>query len=809
MCGVQLTIEAERLNPPCTRSHFGVGIHLISQSLENKLISARVISSSDFVVDCVLPPNLRQPMATQPKSSARHVFGPFEVDASAGELRKRGVRLRLSGQPLQILLALLAHPGEVVTREQLREQVWGETTFVDFDHGLNAAMNKLRRALGDSAEKPRYIETVPGRGYRFIGISEPDHVAPVFPLNVSVIPEQRRERRRPGVWWWLAFAAALAVISLALGWLFHRSPVSFPSWTTTPLTADAGLSNAPALSPDGKLVAYSSDRALAGERDLYIQHVAGEQPIRVTFDGKGNTSPDFSPDGSEIVFHSNRDGGGIYEIPACGGEARLLAREGLNPKFSPDGSQVAYWIGDENVAYPVPGSGSIWVVSVTGGQPRQVGPNFTAARYPIWSPDGKRLLFIGYTSRKAYESSAVDWWVAPIDGGRPVRTGAYDAFVRAAFNAPGFINPTSYAIIPRPGCWLATPSRVIFSNESSVTRSLWEMGISVDIGKVSGVLKRLTVGAGHDLEPSSATGDPLAFTHLEIRRDIWLLPFDLNRGKSKGVLERVTEGPARREHASLSSDGRYMAFASAQSGRFNIWLRDLATGKESDVVSSPFVQRFPVINASGSRIAFSMYEGNGKRSVYLFTQSGALEKMCEGCLRATDWSQDEKTLLTFGGGPYQINTLNIASHQQTTLLKHSTWNLLYGRFSPDNRWVSFTARIQPNRSHIMIAPIDGPKPVPERAWIKIAEGAGEDWANWSPDGKTLYFTSARDGHFCLWGQRIEASSHRPVGEPFAVQHFHGRVSYQQGGWSAAAGRIAMVLVEDTGNIWMMSRSGAR
>jgi Tol biopolymer transport system component/DNA-binding winged helix-turn-helix (wHTH) protein len=748
-------------------------------------------------------------MATQPKSPDRHVFGPFEVDVSACELRKRGVRLRLSGQPIQILLTLLAHPGEVVTREQLREQVWGETTFVDFEHGLNAAMNKLRRALGDSAEKPRYIQTVPGRGYRFIGIPEPDHIATVFPVNVAIVPEQRRERRRSGIWAWLALAAVLVVISLALGWLFHRSPVSPPSWKITPLTTDAGLSNAPALSPDGKFVAYSSDRGVAGERDLYIKQVAGGQPIRLTFDGEGNTSPDFSPDGSQIVFHSNRDGGGIYEIPAFGGEARLLAREGLNPKFSPDGSQVAYWIGDQNVAYPVPGSGTVWVVPVAGGQPRQVGPNFTAARYPIWSPDGKRLLFIGYISHKAYESSAIDWWVAPINGGRPVRTGAYDAFIRAGLDVSNFVNPTSYATVPRPSCWLATPSRVIFSTDSGDTRSLWETGISVDTGKVGGVLRRLTVGAEHDLEPSSATGDQLAFTHLEIRRDIWLLSFDLNRGKSKGALQRVTEDPARREHASLSSNGRYVAFASAQSGRFNVWLRDLPTGKESDVVSSAFVQRFPVINASGSRIAFSVYEGNGKRAVYLFTQGGAPEKLCEGCLRATDWSHDEKTLLTFGGSPYHINILDIASHQQTSLLKHAAWNLLYGHFSPDNRWVSFTARIQPNRSHIMIAPIDGPKPVPERLWIKIAEGAGEDWANWSPDGKTLYFTSARDGHFCLWGQRIDASSHRPLGEPFAVQHFHGRVSYQQGGWSAAAGRIAIVLTEDTGNIWMMSRSGAR
>jgi cholera toxin transcriptional activator len=122
----------------------------------------------EFVVDLVLPlENLR---VARPQYTARLAFGPFELDASASELRKRGVRLRLTGQPFQILLVLLAHPGEVVTREQLCERIWTEGTFVDFEHGLTAAMNKLRRSLGDSAENPRYIETVPGRGYRFIGL---------------------------------------------------------------------------------------------------------------------------------------------------------------------------------------------------------------------------------------------------------------------------------------------------------------------------------------------------------------------------------------------------------------------------------------------------------------------------------------------------------------------------------------------------------------------------------------------------------------------------------------------------------------
>jgi hypothetical protein len=163
--------------------------------------------------------------------------------------------------------------------------------------------------------------------------------------------------------------------------------------------------------------------------------------------------------------------------------------------------------------------------------------------------------------------------------------------------------------------------------------------------------------------------------------------------------------------------------------------------------------------------------------------------------------------LTFGGNPYQIDMLDVASHRRTPLFIHSVYNLLYGHFSPDGRWVSFTVRVQPNHSRIVIAPVDGPRPVPESAWIKITEEGAEDWADWSPDGKTLYFTSGRDGHTCLWGQQIEVNSHKPSGAAFAIKHFHGRAFYPQGGgWSAAGDRIAVVLSEDTGNVWLMSRS---
>jgi Tol biopolymer transport system component/DNA-binding winged helix-turn-helix (wHTH) protein len=755
------------------------------------------------VVDSLLRSGVS--MATQSHSSTRYGFGPFEVNAGAEELLRSGNRVRLPRQPFQILLMLVAQPGELVTRDQLREHIWLDGTFVDFDHGLNAAMNKLRRALGDSAENPRYIETLPGRGYRFIGTLQGAEHGAICPDDVP--PVVVEPTAWPGWWrwwWWLAGAAA-CLGSFVLGLRVRERQPMPPPWKLVRLTTDTGVSAAPVLSADSKLLAYSSDRGSEGEQDIYVKQVIGGQPIRLTTDGEGNTAPDFSPDGSKIVFQSNRDGGGIYIIPAFGGEARLLAKHGLNPRFSPDGAQVAYWVGAPNVSAAVPGGGAVWVVPVSGGAPRSLGQQtFTNARYPIWAPDGKHVLVVGYTSRKPYDSSALDWWLVSSDGGAALKAGLLESLSRSGWQSRDPAVPSkTLPNIPVPRCWLASGNRLVFSTQNGDAANLWETAISLQTGKVDGVFSRLTAGAETEADPSCASEDALVFTNVEEIPSMWLLPFDLDRVKTMGSLERITPDSSAQEHSSLSGDGRFLAYASARSGPLNIWLRDLKTGADSHVASSSLAQRYPVVDSSGSQVAFSTFE-NGNRQVYVSTSDGA-EKVCEACFRATDWSRDDKTLIIFTGSPYQINTLDVASRQQTTLLKHPAYNLLYGRLSPDYRWISFTARVQPNRGIIMIAPLDGQTPVPESRWIKITEEGAEDWANWSPDGKTLYFTSARDGHTCLWAQRIAAVSHIPVGEALAVLHLHGRATYRQGGWSAKGGRIAMVLVDGTENIWMMSR----
>ena len=569
--------------------------------------------------------------------------------------------------------------------------------------------------------------------------------------------------RRPGghSLWRFVGAAACVAASFAIGQWFHAPDTPPAVWQLTQFTRDAGLSNRPALSRDGKLVAYSSDAGQDGGMDLYVSQVAGGQPIRLTFDGAGNTWPDFSPDGSKIVFRSNRGGGGIYEIPAFGGQSRLLTQGGFRPRFSPDGSRVAYWAGSETIDNTIPGTASVWVVPAAGGQPHRVGPSLTAARTPIWSPDGKRLLFVGYTSAKLYDQANLDWWLAAVDGTDGVKTGLHDALIRARLSTvPGFL--------PYPSCWSGDTNTVIFSRYNGYSgdaANLWEIGLSSQTGKVTGIPRQLTAGAGVEEDVTCASGGALAFASRESRSQVWSLPFDLVRRKPTGAPARISAPGPWVAYPSLSHEARLVAFFSNRSGQTNIWRRDLATGDESIVARSSLEQRFPVISPSGARIAFAVNEQDGTRTVYVTAAGSEPEKVCEGCTRPTDWSSDEKTLLIFAGTPYQVNLLDVAAHQQTPLLKHPTDHLLYGHFSPDNRWISFTVRTSPTRAHLAIAPLNGPRPIPESAWITIADVWTEDWANWSPDGQTLYFPSERDGHRCLWGQRIDPVSIDPPASP--------------------------------------------
>src|SRR5216684_2735808 len=158
-------------------------------------------------------------MALETRSSGILRFATFEVDLRVGELRKQGKRLRLQDQPFQVLAVLLQRPGDVVTREELRSQIWSRDTFVDFDNGLNTAINKLREALGDSADNPRFIETLPRRGYRFITpVTSEDRKASA--TGAAAVSDKRAWKTAAI----MAGVLAAAVSAGGLYWRSHRSP---------------------------------------------------------------------------------------------------------------------------------------------------------------------------------------------------------------------------------------------------------------------------------------------------------------------------------------------------------------------------------------------------------------------------------------------------------------------------------------------------------------------------------------------------------------------------------------------------------
>jgi len=743
-------------------------------------------------------------MATQPGTD--FAFGPFQLSVSAGELRNGGIRLKLPPQPFELLVVLLSHPGEVVTREQLRERIWGDGTFVDFERGLNSAVAKLRRALNDSAERPRYIETVPGRGYRFVGTLAS---APATTSDAPApSPAQSGRSQRTRLAW--AVALSVALVMMFVLWRGLRPGTRPPAaYSITRVTADAGISAKPSLSRDGKLIAYSSDREIPGSLDLYVQLVVGGQPVRLTFDGNGNTEPDFSPDGSMIAFRSNRDGGAIYEIPTFGGQPRLIARGGYRPKYSPSGKEIAYWIGSQNIAQAVPGNGEVWVVPVAGGQPRRVGTGFTSVRQPMWSPDGKHLVVIGYRSKTAYDATSLDWWLIPTGAANDVtRMGIYDALFRSGLRTRDLAETVLLTIpvpqVPTPACWVESDAQILFSLDIGNVHNLWAAGVSKS-GTLTGKFTRLTAGAGNEVDPSCSNSGSVAFTSLDERRQIWSQRIEADSGVAIGPPERMTRGPANREYPSLSTDGQLLAFVSEESARMKIRLRNLREAREFDIAPSRYVQRYPELSPSGSRVAFSTYEGDA-RNLYVSAVPGTPELVCHGCLRATDWSRDEKSLLVYGGTPFRISLLNLDSRTQTVLAQHESSALMYARFSPDDRWIAFTERVGTDKGWITVAPIEKATSIPKAAWIRVSDEGPEDRAYWSHRGTVLYFSSRRDGHTCLWGQKLDGASRRPVGEPFVVQHLHDRTVFAMRGWSLAGDRIVMTLVEDAGNIWMMARS---
>jgi Tol biopolymer transport system component/predicted Ser/Thr protein kinase len=588
---------------------------------------------------------------------------------------------------------------------------------------------------------------------------------------------------------WALIIFPLFCVAIGAAWWLNRPKPKAPALVR--LTSDTGLNTDPALSPDGKFLAFASDRGGEGNLDIWVRQMAGGEAIQLTKDPADDHEPVFSPDSSRIAFRSERDGGGIYVMSAIGGEAKRVATLGHFPQFSPDGSQISYTIGLAAFINP----SKSYVVPSAGGQPRQIRPDFYSVFGPIWSPDGKRVLFYGEPQVGADR----DWWVAPLDGGAAARLGAY-----AVFRQQKFISPGSR---PVPLIWRPEANEIVFSGQSGDAANLWQVALSPDNRQVSGAPVPLTSGAGPDVQPSIAAGH-LAFTLLSENINIWSIPVDANGGEVLGEMKRLTEGLNQDSYPGISRDGSKLAFVRGGGHPPGVWLKALPGGKESLLAESAL---YPQIAGDGSRI--SWYDMKTTAAFAGSPGGGDAQKLCETCRLMNGWSHDGKrTLYESDPTPARrlqyITLVDAAAGGKTEVLSHPKYGVSRSRFSPDDRWISFHM-ILPNARQIFIAPYRGAAAIPEDQWIPVTDGKGMDrYADWSPDGKLLYFVSERDGFRCFWAQRLDPATKHPVGEPFPVQHFHTSRRSLMGpdpiatSMSVAADKIVFSMVEQTGNIWM-------
>lgn len=361
--------------------------------------------------------------------------------------------------------------------------------------------------------------------------------------------------------------------------------------------------------------------------------------------------------------------------------------------------------------------------------------------------------------------------------------------------------------IPQPRCWLAD-GRVIFSTRLGDSENVWELTVSLSNGLAVGAPRRVTLGGGVDLRASCSREGAIAFARADVRSDVWWLPFDTASGMRIGQPTRLTNHAAWQDTPALSSDGQFLAFTSDRDGHRRIRFRDLHSGHETTPVASDAEQRYPILSPSGTRVAFSSYEKDG-RAVYVVHPGSAPERVCDGCLRVTDWASNDVTLLSFAGNPYRIERVDLNTRRTTPLVQHPTYAVLYGRYSPDQRWISFTVRNGANRARIFVGHVNEGAPVREPDWIPVADVGPDDYAQWSPDGTTIYFTSSRDGYTCLWARRIDPATKRPFGDELPVEHFHGELRFKHGGWSLGSEGIALSLVARKANVWMRPAAAAK
>lgn len=661
-------------------------------------------------------------------------FGVFEVDLRAQELRKYGRSVRLPDQSFQILLLLLESPGQLVTRETVRERLWPTDTFVDFDHGVNAAVNRLREALGDSAGKPRFVETLRKRGYRFIGTVEQSGVTtePVPNSSVAgfrdeVVGDQKpvapaaspprwrvRDPRLAG----LAALAAVGAIFLLVAMVSPPPPrVLRYTQITNNGTRKSGLWS------DGLRIYYPE--TTKGRHALVQVSVNGgdANPILTPVDNPFVL--DISPDRSELLMRSMCCDNALWVVSVPGGESRRLG--GINAydaNWSRDGKQLVYARDQDLYVANADGTESRKLVSLRG-----------AAWVPRWSPDGKVIRFSMFD-----RPGLLSLWEISADGSN--LHAMFPSGNKERYECCGVWTPDGkyyiFALAPNgfytdSNMWAVREGRGLFRKTTSTPMQLtngplryWKPLLSPD-GKRLFVMGYQDRGELMRYDRAVQRFIPylsgISAEGVNLSRDrTWMVYVRYHEGtlwrsNTDGSRRRqLTNLPLRAGWPQLSPDEKWVTFVGStapmsqvtNSGSVSkIYRVSVEGGSTEQLVAGDGLERWPVWAPDGKFILFEVNSPSGKQWLNLLdltTRETSILPGSEG-LGWPSWSPDGRFICATGPGE-KLLLFDVAAQKWTTLFDAQPRAAYHPMWSHDAKYVYFSDLSQANTPFLRVRVAD-------------------------------------------------------------------------------------------------------
>ena len=662
-------------------------------------------------------------------------FGPYSLDTHRRLLRKADEVIPLTSKVFDTLLALVQNHHRLMEKDELLKLIWTDTVVEERNLAVN--ISTLRKVLGESASSHNYIVTVPGRGYRFVApvreanessgsgingsygseMALPSDVQNVASRKTAAPLDWQSRLRKP-----LLSIGLLAgfIVSFAVG-RYSTSATARLSMRFSSITNFAGVEGQPSFSPDGRSVAFVSDRG--GQYDIFVGLLTGGSLVRVTNDSNVEARPKWSPDGSKLLYARLNESGlwDSWVIPALGGTPHKISSNAMDPAWSPDGQSIAY----ANLT-----TGTIWLCDASGREshPLTKPENAVVHRQPAISRDAKKLAF-----------------VRRIEAGGP--------YGELSVVEPGGIHEARS--LTKDGAFVGSPK---WSPDGKTIYFASGRGGGINIWKVNargGTPEQITVGPGDDADLDlSSDGRRLVFSTYRINSNLGEIVLN---GTSQPAIQWLTSDPVRGELApAYSHDGKHIAYFTTRRGaeRESVWIMDHDGGNPSQLAEDERVNAYPRWSEDGkSLFYFSIPGGTGS-----FGQASELRRLpvLGGTLQHVpftvrdpygDVGPQDKLLYPAADGSVKI--FDPKTNRSEALTGITGTHL---RWCPDGR--RFAAIVSPKEENdarvgLWVHSLDGKHQQVFRGWIAFYGWAGPD--------ELLVLEGKPDLQAKLWRVRLDGS----------------------------------------------------